>query len=172
MACDKGYKDSLVLNSDIQGSLKRFSFLICQVGMVFVIVWFLDHFMFKPVPLVNGVWIITFVSHQHARITKFKPSLMFFKLSILTSNNIIWVPFPAILFDEIQHIVKTSTTGYMPVCYEIINLLFFFFQGLLMLFTEPQNLLLVGLTFFFICKLKGLDTVCKIFNFLSHVTYH
>ena len=65
---------------------------------------------------------------------------MFFKLSILTSNNVIWVNFSAILFDETQHVVKTATKGYMPVCYEVINI-----------FTEPQNLFLMK----FICKLKG-----------------
>ena len=44
-------------------------------------------------------------------------------------------------FDETQHVVKTSTTCYVPVFYEIINL-----------FIELQNFLLM----FFICKLKGL----------------
>ena len=72
---------------------------------------------------------------------------MFFKLSVLTSNNVIWVNFSAIVFDETQHVfdetqhvVKTSTMGYVPICYEIINL-----------FIEPQNFLFM----FFICKLKG-----------------
>ena len=150
---------------DVQDSFKKFSLLLGQVEMVFVVVWFLDHFTLKSVPSVNGVWIIAFVSHHHVWITKFKPSLMFFKLSVLISNNVVWVPFPAILFDESQHVVKASMTGYVPLCYEVINLLFFFFQGLSMLFIEPQNLLLMGLAFFFICKLKGLDTTCKIFNF-------
>ena len=44
------------------------------------------------------------------------------------------------LFDETHHVVKTSTTDYVPVCYEIVNL-----------FIEPLNFLLI----FFICKLKG-----------------
>ena len=131
----------MALNSDIQDSLKKCSLLFGQAEMVFVIVWFLDHFTLEPVPSVNGIWIIAFVSHLHVWVTKFKPSLMFFQLPILTSNNVIWVNFFAILFNETQHVVKTSTTGYMPVCYEVINL-----------FIEPQNLLLM----FLICKLKGL----------------
>ena len=89
----------------------------------------------------NGVWIITFVNHPHVWVTNFKSSFMFFKLSVLTSNNVIWMKFSAILFDEKQHIVKTSAAGFMPVCYEIINL-----------FTKFQNFLLMG----FICKFKGL----------------
>ena len=108
--------------------------------MVFVIIWLFDHFTLKPVPSVNGIWIITFVNHLHVWVTKFKPSFMFFKLSILTSNNVIWVNFSAILFDETQHVVKISMAGYLPVCYEIINLSI-----------EPQNFLLM----LFICKLKG-----------------
>ena len=117
--------------------------------MVVVIVWFLDHFTFEPVPSVNGVWIITFVSHLHAWVTKFKPSLMFFKLSILTSNNVIWVNFSAVLFDETQYVVKTSTAGYVLVCYEVINL-----------FIKPQNFMLL----FFIHKLKGLHLIVTVGN--------
>ena len=45
------------------------------------------------------------------------------------------------LFDKTQHVVKTSAAGYVPVCYEVINL-----------FIKPQNFLLMG----FICKFKGL----------------
>ena len=91
----------------------------------------------------NDVWIITFVNHLHAWVTKFKPSLMFFKLLVLTPNNVInviWVNFSAILFDGTQHVVKISMAGYLPVCYEIINLSI-----------EPENFLLM----LFICKLKG-----------------
>ena len=66
---------------------------------------------------------------------------MFFKLLVLALNNIVWVNFFAVLFDETQHIVKTFTKGYVPVCYEIVNR-----------FIKPQNFLLMG----FICKLKGL----------------
>ena len=83
----------LVLNIYIQGSFKKFSLLFGQAEMVFVIVWFLDHFTFKPVPSVNGVWIIAFVSHRHVWVTKFKPLLMFFQLPVLTSNNVVWMPF-------------------------------------------------------------------------------
>ena len=105
----------------MQDSLKKCSLLFGQAEMVFVIVWFLDHFTLEPVPSVNGVWIIAFVSHLHVWVTKFKPSLMFFQLPILTSNNVIWVNFFTAFFDEAQHVVKMSTTGYVPVCYEVIN---------------------------------------------------
>ena len=132
--------------------------------MVFVIVWPFDCFTLKPAPWVNSVWIITFFNHLHVWVTKFKPSFIFFKLSILTSNNVIWLGFSAILFDETQHVVKASTTGYVLVFYKVINLLFLFFNRLSMIFIESQNLLLMDLAFFFICKLKGLDTTCKIFN--------
>ena len=87
------------------------------------------------------VWIITFVGHLHVWVTKSKPSLMFFQLPMLRSNNMVWVSLSAVLFDETQHVVKTSTAGYVPVCYEIVNL-----------FTEPQNFLLID----FICKLKDI----------------
>ena len=129
----------MVLNSDIQGSFKKFPLLFRQAKMIFVIIWLFDHFTLKPVPSGNGLWIITFVNHLHVWVTKFKPSFMFFKLSILTSNNVIWVNFSAILFDETQHVVKTSTTGYVTVCCEVISL-----------FINPQNFLLK----LFICKLK------------------
>ena len=131
-------QSSLVFNSNIQDSLKKFSLLFRQAEMVFVIVWFFDHFTLEYVPSMNSIWIITFVSHFHVWVTKFKTSLIFFKLSILTSNNVIWVGLFAILFDEAQHVVKTSTTYYVPVSYEVINL-----------FIKPQNFLLI----FLICKL-------------------
>ena len=81
----------LVLNIYIQGSFKKFSLLFGQAEMGFVIVWFLDHFTFtfEPVPLVDGIRILAFVSHLHVWVTKFKPLLMFFQLSILTSNNVV-----------------------------------------------------------------------------------
>ena len=66
--------------------------------MVSVIVWFLDHFTLEYVPSVNGVWIIAFVSHLHVCVTRFEPSLMFFKMSILTSNNVVWMLFSDIFF--------------------------------------------------------------------------
>ena len=116
--------------------------------MLSVIVWFLDHFTLKSTSSMNSIWIITFASHLHAWVRKFKPSLMFLQLPVLTSNNIMWVSLFAVLLDETQHVVKTSTAGYMSVCYEVINL-----------FIEPQKFLLMGL----ICKLKGLYwiiTVC------------
>ena len=66
---------------------KKFSLLFGQAEMVFVKVWFLDHFR------LNGFWIIKFVSHLHIWVTKFKPSLMFFQLPVLTSNNDISLAF-------------------------------------------------------------------------------
>ena len=103
----------------------------------------------------NGIGIIAFVKHLHVWITKLKPLLMFFKLPILTSNNVIWVNFSAIFFDEIRHVVKTFTTGYVSVCYEIMNL-----------FIEPQNFLLM----FFICKLKGLYLIVMVcFPWISSI---
>ena len=90
--------------------------------MVFVIVWFLDHFTLEYVLSVNSIWIITPAGLLHAWVTKFKTFFIFFKLSILTLNNVIWVNFFAILFDKTQHVVKISTTGYVPVFYEVINI--------------------------------------------------
>ena len=115
--------------------------------MVFLIIWFLDHFTLEYVPLMNSIWIITPASLLHVWVTKFKTFFIFFKLSVLTLNNIIWVDLFVILFNEAQH-VKISMTGYMPAFYEVINL-----------FIKLQNVLLM----FFICKLKGfylIVTVC------------
>ena len=137
----------MALNSNIKGSFKTFPVLFCQAKLIFVITSLFHHFTLKPVPSVNGVLIITFVNHLHVWITKFKPSPMFLKLLVLTSNNVVWVNFSAILFDEIQHVAETSTASYVSVCYEIINL-----------FIEPQNSLLI----FFICKLKGLYLIVMI----------
>ena len=91
----------LILNSDIKDSLKKFSFLFCQAKMVFAIVWFLDHFTLEYVPSVNNVGIVTFVNHLHAWVKMPKTVLIFFKLAILTSNNVVWVSFSAILLDGI-----------------------------------------------------------------------
>ena len=115
--------------------------------MVFVIIWFLDHFTLEYVLSMNSIWIITPASLLHVWVTKFKTFFIFFKLSILTLNNVIWVDLFAILFNEAQH-VKISMTRYMPAFYEVINL-----------FIKLQNVLLM----FFICKLKGfylIVTVC------------
>ena len=139
----------LVWNSDIQGSFKKFSLLFGQAETIFVIVCFFDHFTLKTIPSVNGICMVAFVNHLHVWLTKFKPSFIFFKLSVLTSNNVIWVNFSAILFDETQHVVKTSTTSCAPVCYETINL-----------FIGSQNFLLMGL----ICKLKDLYLIIFFFN--------
>ena len=76
---------------------------------------------------------------------------MFFQLPVLTSNNVVWVNFFAILFNETQHVVTTSAMGCVPVCYEVVNL-----------FIEPQNFLLMGLVFFFISKLKGLYLIVTV----------
>ena len=117
--------------------------------MVFVVVWFLDHFTLESIPLINSIGIVAFVNHLHVWVTKFKPSFMFFQLLILTLNNVIWVDFSAILFDETQRFVKASAVGYVPVCYEVINL-----------FIKPQNFLLM----FFICKRKGLYLIIFFFK--------
>ena len=115
--------------------------------MVFVIIWFLDHFTLEYVLSMNSIWIITPASLLHVWVTKFKTFFIFFKLSILSLNNVIWVDLFAILFNEAQH-VKISMTRYMPAFYEVINL-----------FIKLQNVLLM----FFLCKLKGfylIVTVC------------
>ena len=44
----KGYKISLTLISDIQGSFKKCPLLFRQAEMVFVIIWFFDHFSLEP----------------------------------------------------------------------------------------------------------------------------
>ena len=80
--------------------------------MIFVLVWLLDHFTLKPTQSVNGVWIITFVDQLHVWVKKPKPLLMYFQLPVLAPNNVIWVTFYAVLFDETQHVVKRSTMGY------------------------------------------------------------
>ena len=43
---------------------------------------------------------------------------------------------------------QISTVGYVPICYEIIDL-----------FIKPQDFLMMDLAFFFICKLKDLDLI-------------
>ena len=90
--------------------------------MIFVVIWLLDHFTLKSTPTVNGVWIISFVSHLHVWVTKFKPSIMFSQLPILTSNNVVWMNFFAVAFDEAQQVVKTSTVGYVHICFKVIHL--------------------------------------------------
>ena len=125
--------------------------------MIFVIICLFDHFTLKHVSSVNGVWIIAFVSQLHVWVTKPQPLLMFFQVPVLTSNNVIWVDLSAILFDKTQHIVKTSTADYMPVCYEVINL-----------FTKPQNFQLM----FFICKHKDLYLIIFFFDGLLMFFFH
>ena len=63
----------LDLNIHIQGSFKKYMLLFGQTEMVLVVVWLLDPFRLKSAPSVNGVWIITFISHLHIWVTKFKP---------------------------------------------------------------------------------------------------
>ena len=120
--------------------------------MIFIVVWLHYHFTLKSTLTVNCVSIITFIGYLHVWVTNSKPSLTFFQLHLLTLKNIIWENFAAVLFDKTQHVIKTSTTDYVPVSNEIINL-----------FIKPQNFVLKGLAFFFIRKLKGLYlivTVC------------
>ena len=83
--------------------------------MIFVIVWFLDHFTLEYVPSVNSIWVITPAVLVHVWVTKFETIFIFFKLSILTSNNVMWVGLLAILFNKAQHVVKISTTGNVSV---------------------------------------------------------
>ena len=104
----------LVLNIYIQGSFKKFSLLFGQAEMVFVIVWFLDHFTLKPFPSVNGVWTVTFGRHRHVWITKSKPLLMFFQLPVLTLNNVVWMPFLTVPFDEAQHLNILRAKPFRP----------------------------------------------------------
>ena len=89
--------------------------------MVFVVFWFLDHFTLEPVPLVNGVWIIEFVSHHHDWVTKSKSLLMFFQLLVLTSNNVIWMPFFTVLFDEAQRLNIPKAKPFRPAAGIIRN---------------------------------------------------
>ena len=138
----------MVLNSDIKDSLKKSSLLLCQAKMAFVIIWFSDDFTLEYVPSVNSIWIITPAGLFRVWVTKFRTFFIFFKLSILTLNNVIWMALLSILFDEAQDVVKISTTGYVPVFYEVINL-----------FIKPENFLLM----FSIYKLKGLYLI--IFSF-------
>ena len=111
----------MVLNSDIQGTFKKFSLLLGQAEMVFVVVWFLYHFTFKPVPSVNGVWIIAFVSHRYVWVTKFNPFLIFFQLPVLISNNVVWMPFLAVLFNEAQHLNILKAKPFGPASLETLD---------------------------------------------------
>ena len=137
------------LNSNIKDGLKKFSIFFRQAEMVFIIGWFLDCFTLEYVQSMNSIWIITPVSLLRAWVTKFKTFSIFFKLPILTSNNVIRMNLFAILFDRAQHVFKISTTGYMPVFYEAINL-----------FTKFQNFMLVGV----ISKLKVLYLIIFFFD--------
>ena len=139
----------MILNSDIKDSLKKFSLLFRHAEIVFVIIWFFDHFTLEYVSSMNSIWIITPASLFHVWVTKFKTFFIFFKLSILTSNNVIWVGLFSIFFNEAQHVIKISMTGYVPVFYEVINL-----------FIKPQTFLLM----FFICKLKDLYLIIFYFG--------
>ena len=69
---------SVYQNIHSQGSFKMCALLFGQAEIVLVVVWLLYHFTLKSTPLVNCVWIITFVDHLHVWVTKSKPSLMFF----------------------------------------------------------------------------------------------
>ena len=69
-----------------------------QPKMVSVVIRLFDHFTLESIPLINSIGIVVFVNHLHICVTNFKPSLMFSKLSILTSNNVIWVNFSALFF--------------------------------------------------------------------------
>ena len=129
--------------------------------MVFVIIWFFDHFTLEYVPSVNSIWTIAPADLFHAGVRKFKLFFIFFKLSILTPNKVIFVGLLTIPFTETQHVVKTPTTGYVPVSYEVTNL-----------FIKPQNFLLMGL-YLIICFFDSLLVVFLCFSIsflLSHFT--
>ena len=139
----------MTLNSGIKDSFKKFSLLFRHAEMVFVIVWFFGHFTLEYVPSMNSIWIITPAGLFHVWVTNFNTFFIFFKLSILTWNNVIWVSLFAIFFNEAQHVIETSTMGYVPVFYEVINL-----------FIKPQNVLLM----LFLCILERLYLIIFFFN--------
>ena len=147
MNATKFYKAHL--NIHIQGSFKTCSLLFSSAEIIFVVVWPLFQFVLKSTPSVIDAWIITFVSHLNAWVTKPKPLLMFLKLPVLISSGVVWVNFSNVLFDETQHVVKTSTASHVLVCYEVICL-----------FIELQNLLFMK----FICTacrgLSWLEMTC------------
>ena len=108
--------------------------------MVFVVIRFFDHFTLESIPPMNSIGIVAFVKHLHVWVTKLKPSLMFFKLLVLTLNNVIWLNFFAIFF------TKNNTLSKHP--------------RRATFFIEPQNFLLM----FFIRKLKGLYLIVTVYD--------
>ena len=84
--------------------------------MISRIVWFFGLFTLEHVPSMNSIWIITPSSVFHVQVTTFKASLLF-KLSILTSNNVIGVGIFSILFNDAQQVIKISTAGYVSVSF-------------------------------------------------------
>ena len=108
--------------------------------MVFVVIRFFDHFTLESIPSMNSIGIVAFVKHLHVWVTKLKPSLMFFKLLVLTLNNVIWLNFFAIFF------MKNNTLSKHP--------------RRATFFIEPQNFLLM----FFIRKLKGLYLIVTVYD--------
>ena len=52
---DKDYKILSSLNSNIKNGLKKFSIFFHQAEMVFVIVWFLNHFALEYVSSMNSI---------------------------------------------------------------------------------------------------------------------
>ena len=98
-------------NSNIKEGLKKFLLLFRQAKMVFVIIWFLDHFTLEYAPSMNSIWIITSPGLFHAWATKFKTFFIFFRLSILTSNNVIWVGLFVILFMKHNTLSKHPRRG-------------------------------------------------------------
>ena len=163
----------MILNSDIKDRLKKFLLFFRQAKIVFVIACFLDYFTLEHVPSVNSIWIISPASLFHAWVTKFQTIFIFFKLSILTSNNVIWVNFSAIVFSEAQQFVKISTTGYVPVFYEAINLFIkpqsFLLMGLCLIVTVCDGLLILFLHF--VCELLPNPWKQHVKTMLSEVLY-
>ena len=97
--------------SDIRDGFKKFSLLFRQANMIFVIVWFLDHFTLEYVPSMNSICIITPAGLLHVWITKFQTFFIFFKTSIMTSTNVVWVSLFAILFNEDNTLSKYPRRG-------------------------------------------------------------
>ena len=71
------YLKCLAQNSNIKEGLKKFLLLFCPAEMIFVIVWFLDHFTLEYVLSMNNIWIITPGGLFHAWVTKFKTFFIF-----------------------------------------------------------------------------------------------
>ena len=98
VVCDGGYKIlwSIYLNTHLQAVSRSARFSSVKLK------WFLYWFGF----------LITSRLNLHNQWMAFGSSHSYFQLPVLAPNNVIWVTFYAVLFDETQHVVKRSTMGY------------------------------------------------------------